>query len=756
MHTQQKNGHTAVFLKKQPHFCSMPLHILGIRHHGVGSARNVAAALLQLQPDIVLVEGAPELTPLLSWVGHAALHPPVALLGYNIQAPQQAVFYPFVHFSPEWQAIQYANTHRVPVRALDMPLAIRFQDVAQQLGVASPTEATHDPLQTVASIEGYPTAAHWWEARIEALTDTLQPLAHFEAIMLLMETLRTERPSQETFSENTLREAYMRAQLRQVQRELYSTIVVVCGAWHAPALRDPMAAEKADEAMLKRMPKSKISIGATWIPWTYERLSIESGYGAGLTAPGWYAHQWEHPTDEGARWLSRVAQWLRDRHIDASTAHVIEALQLARALSALRQNERPNLDTLQEAVQAVMCMGDGILLELIRQEMIVGHATGRVPDQLPKVPLQADFEQRARKASLALKEALITYTLDLRKPTDLQRSILLHSTNALNMTWATPSPIDGKGTFKEQWTTQWQPEQALELIDKAPWGNSIEVAASNWLEHNAALATTVTVAANLLAKALLAELWGILPNLTQRLETLAADATDVADLMDALLPLLHIQQYGNVRKTQRTALVPLTESLAMRVCLGLPNALYGLSASSAQPFLTKIPALDAAFRALDNATVRTAWQHALFNIADLLKTHGAIAGLATRLLFDRQWADTDWTVQRFGRALSAAQPPSEAAAWAEGFLTGSSMLLLYDAQLWGILCTWLANLPVEQFMAQLPVLRRTFARFTPAERRQLGEKAKKGGARIFASDLTQSANLPTLDKDAAEQALLQW
>ena len=39
----------------------MPLTILGIRHHGVGSTQNVIEILEQIQPDMVLVEGAPEL-----------------------------------------------------------------------------------------------------------------------------------------------------------------------------------------------------------------------------------------------------------------------------------------------------------------------------------------------------------------------------------------------------------------------------------------------------------------------------------------------------------------------------------------------------------------------------------------------------------------------------------------------------------------------------------------------------------------------
>ena len=38
----------------------MAVHLLGIRHHGPGSARHVREALEELGPDIILIEGPPE------------------------------------------------------------------------------------------------------------------------------------------------------------------------------------------------------------------------------------------------------------------------------------------------------------------------------------------------------------------------------------------------------------------------------------------------------------------------------------------------------------------------------------------------------------------------------------------------------------------------------------------------------------------------------------------------------------------------
>ncbi|MEK8144575.1 DUF5682 family protein [Streptomyces sp. M10(2022)] len=85
----------------------------------------------------------------------------------------------------------------------------------------------------------------------------------------------------------------MRIQLRKARKEFGDDIAVVCGAWHVPALaaRTTLA---ADRALLKGIPKVRTEL--TWVPWTHRRLARHSGYGAGITSPGWYGHLSVRPT----------------------------------------------------------------------------------------------------------------------------------------------------------------------------------------------------------------------------------------------------------------------------------------------------------------------------------------------------------------------------------------------------------------------------------------------------------------------------
>ena len=61
----------------------MAIHLLGIRHHGPGSCRNVLEYLQELQPDLILLESPAEAETLLPCVLNEQMEPPVALLAYQ-------------------------------------------------------------------------------------------------------------------------------------------------------------------------------------------------------------------------------------------------------------------------------------------------------------------------------------------------------------------------------------------------------------------------------------------------------------------------------------------------------------------------------------------------------------------------------------------------------------------------------------------------------------------------------------------------
>jgi hypothetical protein len=711
----------------------------------------VAAFLKELRPDIILVEGPPEADGLLQWIINPQMRPPVALLAYNPDQTSQAVFYPYAVFSPEWQALHYGVYNNIPARFFDLPLAYTFAveagekqeqntkpgsppaavngDVIKSVSFKNPAHEAEAadaqlnayiyPFDYLAAIAGYEDGEEWWEMNIESRNNNT---GAFEAVQEAVTELRQGIAPRAGKLEH-LREAWMRKMIRTAEKEGYERIAVICGAWHVPALAN-MPKQKEDNDLLKGLEKRKVEV--TWVPWTYDRLTQRSGYGAGICSPGWYNHIWNFPDDDGTRWMSHVAGLLRKQNMDTSVAHVIEAVRLANALAALRGHPRPGLPELNEATTTVIGFGDSILLQLIRAELIVSNTMGAVPDEVPKVPLLTDIEKHQKKFRMQPGAGIKELKLDLREENDLAKSALLHRLKVVGINWGTEVQSRSKGTFKEQWQLLWQPEFSIRIIELGVWGNTLEEAGTKYLSHLAAKAQSAPKLVNLLEQSIPANLPDTIYAMISRLDTLAAGTADITELMRTIPGLSAVTRYGNVRNTDLNILKNMLYSIVARVCIGIPLACVNIDMDAAQALLDLLIQSDYAISLSKDAYTGGLWQHALYKIQASHNCHPLISGYCTRLLHDRKALDFATVQKQLSYYMAVNNNPADAAYWFEGFLKSSGTILLLDEGLWTLINSWVNSIDEENFTGLLPVLRRTFAEFTPPERRKLGEKARGG------------------------------
>lgn len=701
----------------------MTVHIFGIRHHGPGCARSLRGALTALRPDVVLVEGPPDAADVLPLVANKEMKPPVALLVYPSDAPERAVFYPFAQFSPEWQALQFAFELKIPARFMDLPqwhrMAMDAPDDAPSNGEAALSD---DPLGMLAVAAGYSDRELWWEHQIE---QRLDPAGLFDGILEAMTELRSKaEPSRHLFEAE--REAHMRQTIRAAQKDGFARIAVVCGAWHAPALAQ-LGPMKDDQDRLKGLPKTKTT--ATWVPWTYSRLSYRSGYGAGVHSPGWYDHLWTCPDRAAIRWTAHVARLLRDEDLDASSASVIETVRLADALAAMRDLPMPGLAELNESVLTVLCGGDPTPMRLIHDRLEVGDRLGEVPSDAPAVPLQQDLQAQQKRLRLKPSTEMQMLDLDLRNETDRGRSRLLHRLRLLDVPWGETQNVVRRstGTFHEMWRLQWQVEFVVSLIEASVWGNTIDSAAAASVCGKADAAEELPALTDLLDKAVLAELPSAIERVLVRLQAQAAVAADVRHLMDALPPLAQVARYGDVRGTETGRVVPILHGLLERILIGLPVACASLDDEAASRMASCVGQVQQVLDLLNDAEHRPAWRQVLWQLCDNDSVHGLLRGWCCRLLLEQRAMEEEELHRRARLVLSPVVPVLQAAAWIEGLLRGSGLALLHEDALWAALDQWLRELKAETFTELLAPLRRAFAGFQAPERRQMAEKIKKLG-----------------------------
>ena len=747
----------------------MSLHVFGIRHHGPGCARSLCAALSAVKPDVVLIEGPPDADDLLSLAKSESMRPPVALVLHPVDAPQRAVFYPFAVFSPEWQAIRYALDNGVPVRFMDLPQAVRFarddsaeaarsaEDEGETESVAGaeavePGPVRRDPLEMLAQAAGYTDHELWWEHQIERRENAADL---FEAILEAMAAVRAETapdPPPDDAEEQALREAHMRTVIRAAIKEGHQKIAVVCGAWHAPALAEPGPA-KPDQERLRGLPRVKLA--ATWIPWTYSRLSYRTGYGAGVASPGWYGHVWASPDRAAVRWATLAARLLRSEDLSAPSASVIEVVRLAEALAAMRDLRAPGLAEMNEAILAVLCGGDTAPMLLIRRRLEIGEVIGEVPEETPSVPLQRDLVAQQRRLRLTPSDEIKTLDLDLRGQIDRDRSALLHRLAVLGIDWGTPKAASGKaaGTFHEFWELRWRPELAVKVIEASLWGNTVAAAAGARLRHEADRASDLAALCNLFAAAVVARLEEPVDHLLARIADQSAVAADVQNLMEALPPLARVARYGDVRGTESEHLLPILRGLLARIVVGLPGACRAIDDDAATTRVEGIGAVQRAIDLLELHDQRDQWRELLRALMQKDGVHGLVRGYCCRLLLDQRAIDTEDLARQAGLALSPANPTQSAASWIQGLLCGSGQVLLRHDALWSALDAWVVDLSQDTFTEIVPLLRRAFSSFSRAERRSMAETVRSLGGGRGPTRLRAAAPPADLDAPRADQVL---
>ena len=703
-----------------------PVEYFGIRHHGPGSTRRLVEALDDLAPAEVLIEGPADLSELLPMLGSDAMVPPVALLAYPADDPSRAVFWPFAVFSPEYQAARWALARDVPVRFIDLPVAWRVggpDDDAEELieDAAAPASDpppgipfARDPIGALAHAAGYEDGESWWNDVIE---ENPEPGPIFAAVADAMAALREDPTPPDGFE--AAREAHMRLEIARSAKVAEGPVAVVCGAWHVPALTAKHTA-KDDRALIKGAPKRKIA--ATWAPWTAPRLAYGSGYGAGVTAPGWCLHLWDTPRPaRTTRWVARIARALREGGHIVSTASLIETERLAVALAAIRGRPQPGFEELRDAAISCLCFGNALLWDTIATGLLIGNQVGEIPPDVPMAPLLEDLQRQQRAARLKPEALERELSLDLRSESGLFRSTLLHRLQALLVPWGRLTDAGrSRGTFRERWILAWDPEHAVQLVENLVWGATIEQAATGRTQSRMQQATTLGSLADLVFTAMTAQLPPAVETGIAILGDRAGQTSDCGEMLSALPPLADVLRYGKARATDTGQLGALFDRIATQGALALPYATRGLDDEAAEHLRATMQTADGAIRLVEDAAdLLEGWHRALHTVMDDPQATRLLAGLAARLLYEADLITPEEAATILSRMLSPGTPVADAAGFFAGFLEGAGQRLLYDQGLRDAVDQWMNALDEETFTENLPLFRRVFSHMDRTERRRL-------------------------------------
>ena len=738
----------------------------GVRHLSPAAAFQLRKALDQAEPELVLVEGPSDLNSQMEWLCHPGTRFPAAILAYTRQPPVRTVLWPFAVYSPEIQAILWANEHGVECRFMDLPssvfLALRPwpAPVREEDGEAEEAPTTESVYQLLEAVTGEDHDT-FWERNFEQLGDgedfrTVNGTFGRQLRAAAGESGRDQ-------AETVVREAYMKRVIAQAAASGISPekIFCVCGSFHVAGLEENAPMTDEEERSLPRADSR-----ATLMPYSYYRLSSRSGYGAGNRAPAYFELLWDALNGGGIRetaylYLTRLAAAHRKAGNLVSSAEVIEAARLADTLAALRGSRYPTLSDLRDASVATMGRGSFSELTLAAADTEIGRTIGFLPEGVARTSVQEDFyrqlkELRLERFRTAEGQRL---DLDLREKLnvkseaaalgDLRRSFFLHRLRVLGITFASllPSRQEGAG-WGEYWELRWTAEVEIQVVESALLGDTIEGAAAFALKERSDESASIAQAAAIFQDAFLCGMPAAASHALSVLQGLSVDSAGIDQVAETASQLSLVVRYGNLRRFDPAPVVPLIEQLYLRACLTLADACVcdAKAAPAVTQAMDRLNTLQLSHDFLEEGR----WLDLLASLSDRDDLNTRCSGFAMAILLERGKADEELLAREVSRRLSTGVPAELGAGWFEGLAGKNRYALIARLSLWRHLDDYLSGLDEDAFRRGLVFLRRAFADFSPGEKNDIAENLGE----IWGVDPRQAAEVLRNDITQAEQAVL--
>ena len=301
--------------------------------------------------------------------------------------------------------------------------------------------------------------------------------------------------------------------------------------------------------------------------------------------------------------------------------------------------------------------------------------------------------------------------------------MLLHRLLLLGVPWGQLVDASaGRGTFREIWRLQWQPEFSIKLAEALVYGPTIERAATGGACADIEKEQDCTVLAERVRQCLLADLPAAAQVCIRHLQRAAISAVHLTGLIASVSPLIDVLRYGSARKIPVVVLSRLVKHLTREVCVNLRYGCHSLDEDAAALMYRHIDQFDRSVSLLEDETTLGLWCRALQEMAADPQVPPLLRGCAERTLYDRQQRDEAETAKTLSRALAPAVPVAAAGAWLEGFLKQNGEILLVDDNLFALVDQWLCAIADDTFIELLPILRRALSGFDASSRQRLLER----------------------------------
>ncbi|HEX3029083.1 MAG TPA: DUF5682 family protein, partial [Clostridia bacterium] len=686
---------------------------------------------------------------------------------------RRGAFYPFITYSPEWQALQKGHGIGAEVLFIDMPWS---RICHMETALSNSTERPVLEEQRYADVHlrrsSYITrlckeiGVDDFDGLWDELFEIDPELSCDEYVLRAGTFCKHCREFDIPDPIDIERERFMARQIRECMNKHTGNILVVTGGYHTSAL-EVLITQKSvmDEPNIEIEPAAES--GSALTPFSNERLDSLTGYKSGMPGPGFYEFVWEDRSKNKCfdyrPLLIRLVNSLREKGVLFSTADLIAAGTTLRALADLRGHKdvwrRDIIDGLRGSLikDDLARGGTHPLLDII-SDIFRGNGIGRLAEGTTVPQLMREIEAMLEELGLTPTEKQRDIVLNLNRQDDRKRSRVLHCLRILEIRGFSLTGGTGinSGNYhsdvQEEWSIRWMPEFAASVIEAASFGPSLIDAATAALVENADKAgRDIEKAARLLVDAAQAGLAGRIGKLTRRLEALIRTGYDFPATTVVLDNLLYLYSYNTVLELENHESMTGILLETYRRCLYLLENL-GASAEGDKRYVDGVRCMVAVYErcAVSVGLTLEETGSVIRRVKEDREQSPMLRGAAAGALLSLKLIENLSIL----RDLRLFYDPALMGDYLTGLLALARETVQRDKNFMSEIDRWLIELKDDEFLEAVPSLRLAFTYFTPREKYYLSMQLLE----IQGTDVpSQEAKVQKTPLDLivnAEQALL--
>jgi hypothetical protein len=478
-----------------------PIVFFPVRHHSVACSYHLQKTVESYKPQCILIEGPGNANNCISSLIHENSKPPISI--YCSLKDTNGVlgdkdgtyhcYYPFLEYSPEYQALKLAHKQNIPVFFIDLPYGeyLIYANKERENYNHDYLLAHSKYISRLCEKQKCRNFNELWEKLFELDGLNMSSSKFVKTLLTYCIYARKDYTQEILDSDGSLAREFAMAEAVSEKQKKYEKTLVVTGGFHTEGILSFLNKEQS-----YTLNKESLEANVYVMAYSFKATDQLNGYASGMPYTAYYQNIWEEiqktkPYNKTLlKYIVACGNKSRLQNLSVSIADEIEAYRMAIGLTALRDKTQAGAFELIDAVETSFIKTDKALTHSVVEEILfkilTGDKIGTLTNEAEVPPLVKDFYNHLYIFGLQKTTEKNELTLEIYKKKKHKKiSEFFHKMMFLKTTFCEklkgPDFVNRKdmSRIREIWKYQWLEETERILIEKSMHGGTLAEATTS-------------------------------------------------------------------------------------------------------------------------------------------------------------------------------------------------------------------------------------------------------------------------------------